>query len=178
MKNYRDSGLVLALGVLLLTACDVDVQEHGKDKNVDVRTPFGNVSVRTNEAGPDTGLPVYPGAQPLRDDDQEAENAEIKVKTAWVGVHVTAAKYESKDAPRAIADFYKDKLSTFGTVVECNGEVEFEGEPKQPVCEEDTAAHEIQLVTGTEEKHRLVSVKPRGEGSEFAVVSIQIDERS
>jgi hypothetical protein len=46
------------------------------------------------------------------------------------------------------------------------------------VCKEDLASRETQLVAGTEDSHRLVSVKPRGNGSEFAVVSIQIDERS
>ena len=35
----------------------------GQDKNLDVRTAFGDVSVHTGESGPDTGLPVYPGAE-------------------------------------------------------------------------------------------------------------------
>jgi hypothetical protein len=171
--------VALALVALALSACDVDVHERGKDKNVDVRTALGDISVRTTEGGPDTGLPVYPGAQPLRDEDKEPENADIKLATSYVGVHVAAAKYESKDAPRAILDFYKDKMSSYGTVVECKGDIEFEGEPEQPVCKEDSASSEIQLVAGeSEENHRIVAVKPRGGGSEFAVVHIQIDKRS
>ncbi len=176
--HYPRFTLVVALGSLWLAACDVDVQGEGKNKNVDVRTVFGDISVRSSEAGVETGLPVYPGAQPFRDADEESESADIKMSTSFFGLHVAAAKFESTDAPQAIVDFYKDKMSTYGTVVECKGDINFEDESKQPVCKEESASSETQLVAGTEENHRLVSVKPRGGGSEFAVVSIQIDERS
>lgn len=180
MKIFRKSRftLTMALGTLCLAACDVDVQGEGKDRNVDVRTAFGDISVHTGENGPETGLPIYPGAQPVRDDEEKPESADVNIGTSFFGVHVAAAKFESKDTPQAIVDFYKDKMSTFGPVTECKGDVDFEGEPKQPVCKEASGTREIQLVTGTEESHRLVSVKPSGDGTEFAVVSIQIDERS
>jgi len=32
---------------------------------------------------------------------------------------------------------------------------------------------QTQLAVGTEERHRLVSVKPRGSGSEYSVVFVQ-----
>jgi hypothetical protein len=181
MNGFRDRLLAaaLTLAALSLIACDVDVHEKGKDKNVDVHTAFGDISVRTSEGGPDTGLPVYPGAQPLRDEDEEPENADIKVASSHFGMHVAAAKFESKDAPQAIVDFYKDKLGSYGAVIECKGEIDFEGEPGQPVCREKPDSSEIQLVAGaSEENHRMVAVKPRGSGSEFAVVHIQIDKRS
>ena len=179
MKTSRDPRWSLTVvGLLLLAACDVDVQEKGKDKNVDVRTPFGNISVRTSEDGPDTGLPVYPGAKALRDKDEEPESAEIDLGMSFVGLHVAAGKFESPDAPQAIVDFYRDKMSSYGAVVECRGDIDFEGEAKEPACKEDAASEEIQLVAGTGENHRLVAVKPRGGGSEFALVSIQVDERS
>ena len=180
MKVFRDQRFALAivLGSLLLAACDVDVQEQGKDKNIDVRTALGDISVRSTEGGPDTGLPVYPGAQAMHNEDDEPENADVKLGTSFFGMHVAAAKFESKDAPEAIVDFYKDKMGVHGSVTQCRGDIEFDDESKQPVCKEDSESSEIQLVTGTEESHRLVAVKPRGGGSEFAVVSIQIDERS
>jgi hypothetical protein len=177
LRNRRFA-LAAALGSLLLAACNVDVQGEGEDKNIDIRTAFGDISVRRSESGPETGLPVYPGATPLRDEDQERESAEVKVGTSFFGMHLAAAKFESKDAPQAVIDFYKDKMSTYGTVIECQGDIDFEGESKQPVCKEDSASRQVQLVAGTEASHRLVAVKPRGAGSEFAVVSIQIDERS
>jgi hypothetical protein len=177
MKAFHDLRFILAaaLGSLVLVACDVDVQDQGKEKNVKIDTAFGDISVRTNEAGVETGLPVYPGAQALRDEKEEAESADVRMGTSFFGLHVAAAKFESNDAPQAIVDFYKDKMSAYGTVIECRGDVDFEDESEQPVCKEDPASSEIQLVTGTEENHRIVAVKPRGAGSEFAIVSIQIE---
>lgn len=176
--HCRRFTLAVAFGSLWLSACDVKVHDEGKDKNVDVRTPFGDISVRSSEDGVETGLPVYPGAKPLRDSDQQTESAEIKMGTSFFGLHVAAAKFESNDAPQAIVDFYKDKMGTYGTVIECKGDIDFKDEPKEPVCKEESSSHETQLVAGTEDNHRLVSVKPRGGGSEFAVVSIQVDDRT
>lgn len=179
MNAFHDQRFILAvaLGSLLLAACDVDVQEEeGKEKKIDVRTALGDISVSSPDGGPETGLPIYPCAKPLRDADEEPESADIKVGTSFLGLHVAAAKFESSDAPQTIVDFYKDKMSTYGTVIECKGDIDFEDESKQPVCREESAP-EIQLVAGTAEDHRLVAVKPRGGGSEFAVVSIQLGER-
>lgn len=174
----RHSVLTVALASLWLAACNVDVREEGRDKNVDIRTPFGDISVRSDERVPETGLPVYPGAQPLLDEDEERESADIKVATSFFGLHVAAAKFESSDAPPAIVDFYKDRMSAHGAVVECTGEIDFEDESKQPKCKEQPGSPEIQLVAGIGENHKLVAVKPRGTGSEFAVVSVQLDEGS
>lgn len=177
MNSFHGPGFIVAaaLGALLLAGCDVDVKDNGKNKNVDVRTAFGNISVRSGETGPDTGLPVYPGAKPTLDEDQNQESADVNIGSSFFAVHVAAANYESNDAPQAIVDFYKDKLSAYGTVTECRGEIDFKNDVEQPVCRQDGSA-EIQLVTGTEDNHRLVSVKPRGGGSEFAVVSVKVGD--
>lgn len=168
----------LVVGSLLLGACDVDLQGEGKNKDVDIRTAFGDISVRTSDTGIDTGLPVYPGATLLQGEGDESGSADVNIGTSFVGVHVKAAKYESKDAPQAVTDYYRGELGKFGSVVVCNGEIDFEGEDKQPVCDEESGSDEMRLVTGTEDNHRLVAVKPRGAGTEFSVVSIQIDDRT
>ena len=177
MRSIPHAVFMTAIGLFALAACKVDVNDQGKDKNFDMRTPFGDISVRSGEDPPQTGLPVYPGAQAMRDSDEDHENADVNIGGSLFRIHVAAAKYESKDAPQAIIDFYKDKLSAHGTVLECKGDIEFDDESKQPVCENKPSSDEVELVSGTEEDHRLVSVKPRGQGSEFALVSIQIGEK-
>jgi hypothetical protein len=177
MRGKFRMTLALLIGTLSLSACNVDVQGEGQNKNVDIHTAFGDISVRTSDKGVETGLPVYPGATLLPGGKDESGSADVNVGTAFVGVHVKAAKYESQDAPQAVADFYKNELGKFGTVVTCNGDITFQGEPSQPVCKEGPGSGEIKVVTGTEKDHRMVEVKPRGAGAEFAVVSIQIDER-
>jgi hypothetical protein len=170
--------LAAALLLSALGACDVDVRDRGRGKDVDVRSALGDISVRTTDDGPSTGLPVYPGAQPLRDADDESSNVDIAIATSYFGLNVAAAKFGSDSAPSAIVDFYREKMRPFGPVVECRGDIEFEGEPDRPVCREDKASSEIQLVAGESEKdHRMVAVKPRGAGSEFALVHVQIDDR-
>lgn len=166
----------LFAGVLLLAACDVSVQngEGDKQKKVDISTPVGDLSVRTNVTASETGLPLYPGAKALSDDEEDGGSADVNIGTSLIGIRVIAAKFESADAPAAVIDFYKDKLKTYGEVKECRGDYDFEGE--QAVCKDKAGSGEIQLVTGTEEHHRVVSVKERGTGSEFAVVYIQIRE--
>ena len=65
MKSRRSFAFALAIATaaLALTAC-VNVSKNGSGDNVDVKTPFGSVSVRTDQVKPEeTGLNVYPGSK-------------------------------------------------------------------------------------------------------------------
>jgi hypothetical protein len=166
---------------LPITACDIDVQKHETDgkANVDITTPVGNVSVRTNAETPDTGLAVYPGAQPLRDED-DPESADVTVGNSMFGVKVLAAKFESPDAQEKVIDFYRSELEAYGDVTECRGDVDFRGrgEARRPVCRVKPFERDLQLLAGPEDQQRIVSVKPRGNGTEFALVYVQTRGKS
>ena len=142
-------------------------------KNVDIKSVLGDVSVRTDVKNPDTGLAVYPGAQPLREHD-DPESADVNINTRWFGVKVVAANYESGDAQDKILEFYRKEMKAFGAVTECRGDVDFRGPSgsKRAVCKEKSSSRDVQLVTGTEERQRIVAVKPRGSGTEFALVYV------
>lgn len=171
--------LLAAAGVLALVslaACSVEVreQEFG-NADVDVRTPVGSVSVRSDVDTRETGLPPYPGAVPSRD-PEDADRARVNIGTRWFGVKVVAMEFETTDVPQRVLDFYRAEMKAFGTVTECRGDVDFRGSKgaKRPVCRESrSSSAEVQLVTGTEERQRIVSVKPRGNGSEFALVYVE-----
>jgi hypothetical protein len=176
MNVMKRTTLTLALGASALlagTGCGIDVHEAGPGKNVEIKSPVGDVSVQTNVTNPDTGLAVYPGAQPSREQG-EHESANVNVASAWFGVRVVAAKYESDAAQDVILDFYRREMRTYGPVTECRGDVDFKGGAgsRRVVCNEKPAADEVQLVTGTEDRQRVVSVKPRGAGSEFSLVYV------
>jgi len=168
----RCAGLAAAFIVALpLAACSVNVQGEDEDrKAVDINTPVGDVSVRSGADAPGTGLPVYPGARPLRE-GKDHENANVNIDTAWFGVKVAAATFESGDRPEMVADFYRREMRTFGEVTECRGDIDFKGHG--PVCKERHRSESIQLAAGSEEHHRLAVVKPRGSGSELALVHVQ-----
>jgi hypothetical protein len=160
--------------VALATACVVahEEDENGKTVRVAVSTPVGALAARTGENAGNTGLPVYPGARLSQDsNDGDFERAKVSLATPWVGLHVIAAEYESSESPERILDFYREQMKSFGAVTECRGDVDFRN--GRPECRSGESK-DIQLLVGTEDRHRMVYIKPRREGSEFALVSIQM----
>jgi len=179
MRMSRRQSLAALLMALLTTApllagCGISVQsdERGHDANVDIRTPLGSVSVQANgDTLPDTGLAVHPGARRLR--DREGDSANVNIEGGFFGVKVAVAKFEDDQEPQALVDFYKQEMAKYGPVVECRGNLDFGGgRDATPRCQERSSG-ERQLGVGHEEHHRVVSVKPRGNGTEFTLVHVQ-----
>jgi hypothetical protein len=171
---------VVLTATLPLAACGVVVREDGEghEQRVDIRSPFGHVTVETNGATADTGLPVYPGARPLLDGDQP-DNANVTVGSAWFGVRVAAAKFESDDDPEAIIAFYRERMRQYGDVTECHGRLDFEGRRRnrEPRCRDSFRSDDVTLGVGTSDRHRIVAVKPRHGRTRFEVVFIQTHDR-
>jgi hypothetical protein len=159
--------------VISAGGCMVERDDHEGKTRVDIQSPVGDLSVRSDETPADTGLPVYPGARLQRKDDDHAESANVEIDTFLFDVKVAAASFESDDAPGAIVDFYRNAMTSYGSVTECRGEIDFRGRSRQPVCKEKPGSRELQLVVGTEGHQRVVSIEPRGDGSEFALVYVR-----
>jgi len=168
---------VVLAASLPLAGCGVVVREDGEgnEKRVDVRSPFGSVTVETNGEMADTGLPVYPGARPLRDGGDEPDSANVTVGNSWFGVKVAASKFESDDDPEAILAFYRQHLQQFGRVTERQGKLNFRRRrgADQAVCRERFHRDDITLGVGTSDSHRIVAVKPRQGRTRFEVVFIE-----
>jgi hypothetical protein len=167
--------MAAALPVLLLAAgCAVEREEEGgKTTRVAVSTPVGGLAARIGENPGETGMPVYPGATLSGDEaDGNSESATVSIGTRWFGLHVAAAEYQSGERPEQILEFYRGQMRAFGDVTECRGEVNFKN--GRPECRSRPRSTDVQLLAGTEQRHRIVSVKPRGNGTEFALVSIQM----
>jgi hypothetical protein len=84
---------------------------------------------------------------------------------------VAAVNFESDASPEAILSYYKSALQGYGSVTECRGNIYFRRSGL--VCRKRLFSRTTQLAVGTEDKHRLVSVKARGTGSEYSVVYVQ-----
>ena len=93
------------------------------------------------------------------------------LRNSAFGVKVAAVNFESDDSPEAILNYYKDALRAHGSVTECRGNIDFRRSGL--VCRKSYFSRTTQLAVGTEERHRLVSVKPRGSGTEYSVVYVQ-----
>lgn len=169
----RSAIAVLSIAVLT-AACDVRVRHddagdgHG---DLDMRTPLGDLSVRRDAGAGRVGLPVYAGARPLRDEGHA--NADVQIDTPLFALDVAAAKFETGESPETILAFYRTELARYGRVTECHGDVDFVGRRNDRIrCRERWGGSERQLVTGSANDHRMVTVKPRGNGAEFALIHV------
>lgn len=177
----------LAISGLLLAGCSlrVDKEKTGKSENVEIQTPVGGLKVRTNIDPKDVGLSVYPNARALEDKHDDDENsANVNISTPFFSLKVLAMKYESDDAPEKVVEFYRKDLTRYGKVVECHG-TSHNGQTKRDregndfkltldCDDDDPSSKSIELKAGQGSSQHIVGVKPRGKGSEFGLVYIQM----
>jgi hypothetical protein len=166
--------LFVLVGLLpAMAGCGVAVDEddNGRNKKVSITSPMGKLSVNADaDTPPDTGLAVHAGARAVR--DEEHENANVQIDGGFFGVKVAVARYEDPAAASAIIDYYRKELAKFGTVTECRGNLDFKDSLATPRCKE-RGRDEIQLGAGSEADNHIVSVKPRGDGTEFTLIHVQ-----
>ena len=107
------SGLVVWAGLHYL-AHNFQVNERqsaaGK-KEVEIKTPFGGINVNAgknlNEAS--LGLPIYPGAKQVPDQDSASVNIGLPGMT---NVRVVAGKFDTPDAVDKVEAFYHGRLGS------------------------------------------------------------------
>ncbi len=86
----------------------VQVEEGGGGrKEVSIKTPLGSLEVRKEISEASLGLPLYPGAMRLKDEDSATVNINIAGRE---NVRVVAAKYETSDPLIRVRDFYRQRL--------------------------------------------------------------------
>ena len=175
--------VVLAIGVAILPACSVNVkkQQNGQDKQVDIRTPVGGIHVSKDADAGDVGLAVYPGAHLKQEDANGSDkSANVNISGFGFGLKVVALEYQSDDPPAKVLAFYNDQLKKYGKVLECHmSEFDLDTDIKNS----DEGRHELtcggshgnntELKVGTKENQHIVSVKPEGKGSSFALVYVK-----
>ncbi len=181
-------GLATAVG---LAGCRVHVDKdaNGQEKTVQVDTPFGGVHVNTDQVtASDLGLPVYPGAEPVRGDDKH-KSADVHLGFGEWQMRVRAVSYSTPDSPEKVTEFYKKALGRFGDVITCQGHSPV-GTPtttseglscaddgkNMKVNDEDIGAHEgLQLKAGSKRHQHIVGFdKPRDGNTRFALVALDL----
>jgi hypothetical protein len=121
---WKTVSLTAAAGLLAtLAGCRVNVQkdENGKEKTVQVDTPFGGVHVNTDQTtAADLGLPRYPGSDEVRNDDQH-KSADVHIGFGEWELRVRAVSYATPDSKEQVTAFYKKALGRYGDVILCQG---------------------------------------------------------
>src|SRR5947209_15193209 len=136
--------LPFALGliaVMVLAGCSIaaNKDERGKDKDVDIKTPFGSLSVHKGSGdAKDVGLPLYPGARMKSDSDDNDNNANVNISSSIFGLKVVAQKFESDDSPDKVLGYYEKQMDKLGKVLTCSGGIE-----NVPVHSHDIEAYDF-----------------------------------
>lgn len=189
-RIYLIFNFSLLSSALVLTAC-VNVKKSDNGDNVDVKTPFGSVSVRTDQVKPeDTGLSVYPGSRQVPKHGHDHDQANVNIASPWGQLKVIALNYHSDDSPEKVLDWYrKDLQQKYGKFLECKGgDVSLHGrnedQGNQLTCGSERGnakdftysssdRNTLELKTGTNDKQHIVAVKPQDGGSNIALVYVQ-----
>jgi hypothetical protein len=179
--QLRKSWLSLVVGVsavALLAGCSVhEKRSDSGEKKVDISTPFGNIKVDTDVDVKDTGLPVYPGAQRIESSENNKDAANVNISVGGIGVKVVAIKYRSDDPPDKVLGFYRPRMKDFGgKFLECKDAAftTYGGsdQDKEISCDHVRSGDSVELKAGLPDKQHIVAVKPKGSGSEFALVYV------
>lgn len=177
--------------VAWLGGCRVRTEkgENGEDKSVQIDTPFGGVHVNTNQTtAADLGLPLYPGAEVVKDDDNH-QSADVHMGFGEWQLRVRAVSYATSDSQDKVADFYKKALGRFGDVITCQDKspvgtptVTSEGltcaddSKNVKVDNQDVGSHEgFQLKAGSKRHQHIVGFDHPHDGqTRFALVALDL----
>jgi hypothetical protein len=171
------------LVVLALPACNVKTEKsnEGKDKNVEITTPFGDLKVHNQANAQDTGLPVFPNSR-LKPGDENHDNnsANVNMSFGKFGLKVAVATYETDAPPDKVLAYYRTEIAKFGSVLECKGgsmggvTVDHDRkDDKQLHCDKEGDSNVTELKVGSEDLQHVVAIKPSGKGTEFSLVYVR-----
>jgi hypothetical protein len=177
--------LILIAALCVLPACSINTNDKGKDgeKNVDIKSPIGDLHVSEQADIRDAGLTLYPGAKPApKDDGDDKKSANVNLSVAGFSLKVVAAEFTSDDAPDKIIAYYTKELQKYGKPIQCHGDwngghVNYKGDDdgSKPVsCGNDGNSEAVELKVGTEGNEHIVSVKPSGRGAHFALAYVRV----
>jgi hypothetical protein len=173
------------LALVLLAGCSISHHKNDSgngDKDVDIRTPFGSLSV--HEGGSDvkeTGLAAYPGAREKKDVSHDRHgSANVNISSSLFGLKVVAMKFESDDTPDKVLAFYHKDMGKYGKVVDCTRgftmSFHHHDMDSDVSCnDQGDGWHDYKevLKVGTENNQRIMAVRPSGNGSEFTLVYVR-----
>ena len=143
-----------------------------------------NVHANSHATAKDIGLPVYPGATPLKDKDSDSASADLGFVLNSFHFSVQAVNFVTTDSPDQVLEFYKKPLSKYGQVLECD-----HGKPVGPLtvtksgltCGDHKGNHptanesdnDHELRAGTPEHLRIVGIDRSEAGkTKFGLVAL------
>lgn len=177
----------LAAATLLLSVgcrVHVDKKADGREKNVKIDTPLGDLHVRADDTrAADVGLPVYPGATIAPDKDGD-KSADIHMGFGQWQLRVKVVNYHTSDSQDQILAFYQKALGRFGDVIRCQG-MHPVGSPAATqeglTCSGNNNnanvnfSEGLSLEAGSRHHQHIMAIeKNNGPGTRFALIELQL----
>ncbi|WP_260736197.1 hypothetical protein [Tunturiibacter lichenicola] len=176
------------LSTLSMSGCRIESDKHGDADNVKIATPFGGMTVKTNDTAvmDGLGLPVYPGAELVKKKDKNDGAADINMSFGSFTLRVKAASYKSTDSPDLVAAFYRKALGRYGDVIECQNDKPVGTQTKTAeglTCADDQKNHikvdndlsgKMEMKAGSKQHQHIVGIDPDGSGTKIGLVALDL----
>jgi hypothetical protein len=187
MNPRRTLATAMLLTLATMAGCRIESNKHGDNDNVKIATPFGGMSVKTNDAAvvDGMGLPPYPGAELVKKDKDNGA-ADVNLSFGNFQLRVKAASYRTSDAPEQVAAFYRKALARYGDVIQCSSNKPV-GTPTRTAeglgCDNDKENHistnndvsgKMELKAGSKVHQHIVAIDPEGAGTKFGLVALDL----
>lgn len=182
--------VTMMVAALASTGCRVDTHKDGNDDNVKIATPFGGMSVKTNESVVEggVGLTVYPGAVIVKKDKDHGKDsgaADVNMNFGSFHLGVKAISYKTTDSPDKVTDFYRRDMAKYGSVILCHG-AKAVGMPDRTKdglsCDRDHNTHiqmdedsvENELRAGSKTHQHIVAIDKDGSGTRIGLIALDL----
>jgi hypothetical protein len=147
------------------------------------------LSVKPLHSAAEIGLPVYPGAVPQRDKDDDSAGGSVGLWGGPFGMQLHAIKLHSRDPVDTVATFYREALARQGpgAVLDCSqprpdeaakpkdAEKDKDKDKKILRCGSDKpAAGGYLFKIGTASRIRIVGLEPQAGGTRIRLVRVDL----
>jgi hypothetical protein len=170
----------------LMSGCRIESDKRNGNDNVKIATPFGGMTVKTNDdaVAEGLGLPVYPGAELVKKDKNNGA-ADVNMSFGSFQLRVKAASYRTQDSPDQVAAFYRKALGRYGDVIQCQDNKSV-GTPTRTAegltCDNEgkdvsfntDSSGKMELKAGSKQHQHIAAIDPEGNGTKFGLVALDL----
>jgi hypothetical protein len=187
MRNNQTVVVAMMItATALMSGCRIESDKKNGNDNVKIATPFGGMTVKTNDAAvvDGLGLPVYPGAELVKKDKNNGA-ADVNMSFGSFQLRVKAASYRTLDSPDQVTAFYRKALERYGDVIQCQNN-KATGTPTHTAegltCDNEKENHisvnddsgKMELKAGSKQHQHIVGINPEGNGTKFGLVALDL----
>src|SRR5580692_7860195 len=189
-RAMRVQGVVAAVVIMataLVSGCRIESDKRNGNDNVKIATPFGGMTVKTNDAAvvEGLGLPVYPGAELVKKDKDNGA-ADVNMSFGSFQLRVKAASYRTQDSPDQVTAFYRKALGRYGDIIQCQNDkpvgspthtaegLTCDNEKENHISVNDDMSGKMELKAGSKQHQHIVAVDPEGNGTKFGLVALDL----